>query len=93
MVFSREFGEIFKNTCLENICAVLLVRWNNLCFFDPKQVSWKKLKIPFTAWKVSKYGVISGRYFPVLGPSMGKYEPEITTYLDNFHTVNEIILA
>ena len=33
-----------------------------------------------TAWKVSKYGVISGPYFPVLGP-------EITPYLDTFHTV------
>ena len=28
-----------------------------------------------TAWKVSKYGVISGPYFPV-------FEPEITPYLD-----------
>ena len=34
-----------------------------------------------TAWKVSKYGVISGPYFPVFGP-------EITPYLDTFHTVS-----
>ena len=34
----------------------------------------------FTAWKVSKYGVISGLYFPVFGP-------EITPYLDTFHAV------
>ena len=34
-----------------------------------------------TAWKVSKYGVISG-------PNTGKYGPEITLYLDNFHAVN-----
>ena len=33
-----------------------------------------------TVWKVSKYGVISGPYFPVFGP-------EITTYLDTFHAV------
>ena len=46
-----------------------------------------------TAWKVSKYGVISGLYFPVFGlnmeicPNTGKYGPEVTLYLDNFHTV------
>ena len=33
-----------------------------------------------TAWKVSKYGVISG-------PNTGKYGPEITPYLDAFHAV------
>ena len=42
------------------------------------------LRIPvfseFTAWKVSKYGVISGPYFPV-------FWPEITPYLDTFHVV------
>ena len=44
--------------------------------------------IAFTAWKVSKYGVISGSYFPVFGlntdrfsPNTGKYGPEITLYL------------
>ena len=37
--------------------------------------------------KVSKYGVISGSYFPVFGPNTGKYRPEITPYLDAFHTV------
>ena len=49
------------------------------------------------AWKVSKYGVISGPHFLVFGlkpeiygvfiPNTGKYEPEITPYLDTFHTV------
>ena len=33
------------------------------------------------------YGVISGPYFPVFNPNTGKYEPEITPYLDTFHTV------
>ena len=37
-----------------------------------------------TAWKVSKYGVISGPHFPVFGL---KYRLEITPYLDNFHAV------
>ena len=53
---------------------------------------------PYTAWKLPKYGVISGPYFPVLGlnteiygvnfiPNRGKYGPEITPYLDTFHAV------
>ena len=33
-----------------------------------------------TAWKVSKYKVISG-------PNTGKYGPEITPYLDTFRAV------
>ena len=41
----------------------------------------------YTAWKVSKYGVISGLHFPVFGLNTGKYGPEITLYLDNFHAV------
>ena len=40
-----------------------------------------------TAWKVFKYGVIYGAYFPVFGLNAGKYEPEITPYLDTFHAV------
>ena len=38
-----------------------------------------------TAWKVSKYGVISDPYFPVLSPNTRKYGSEITPYLDTFH--------
>ena len=41
-----------------------------------------------TAWKVFKYEVISGSYFPVFGLNTGKYRPEITPYLDTFHAVN-----
>ena len=40
-----------------------------------------KLYMTITAWKVSKYGVISG-------PNTGKYGPEITPYLDTFHAVH-----
>ena len=47
----------------------------------------KKIFITMTAWKVSKYGVISGPYFPVFSPNMGKCGPEITPYLDAFHAV------
>ena len=41
-----------------------------------------------TVWKVSNYGVISDPYFPVFSPNTGKYGPEITPYLDTFHTVS-----
>ena len=34
----------------------------------------------FTAWRVSKYGVISG-------PNTGKKRPEKTPYLGTFHAV------
>ena len=40
-----------------------------------------------TARKVSKYGVISGPYFPVFRLNTGKYGPEITPYLGTFHAV------
>ena len=40
-----------------------------------------------TEWKVSKYGVISGAYFPVFGLNTGKYGPEITPYLDTYHAL------
>ena len=60
----------------------------------PWVVSWceyyenfYQFKKSSTAWKVSKYGVISGRYFPAFGLNTGKYGPEITAYLDAFHAV------
>ena len=39
---------------------------------------------------MSKYGVISGLYIPVLSLNTGKYGPEITPYLDTFHAVMDI---
>ena len=36
---------------------------------------------------MSKYGIISGLYFPSFSPNTGKYRPEITPYLDTFHAV------
>ena len=41
----------------------------------------------YTAWKVSKCGVISCPYFPVFSQNTGKYGPEITPYLDTFQAV------
>ena len=55
-------------------------------------ISWLHLVI--TAWKMSKYGVISVPYFPAFGlntkylsvfsTNAGKYGPEITPYFGHF---------
>ena len=44
-------------------------------------------QVSLAAWKVSKYRVTSGPYFPVLGLNTGKYGLEITPYLDTFNAV------
>ena len=36
---------------------------------------------------MSKYGVISGPYFPIFTPNTGKYEQEIIPYFDTSHAV------
>ena len=62
-------------------------------FYTP----WKLI----TAWKVSKYRVISGSYFPEFGlntqrylsvfsPHARKYGPQKTPYLDTFHALYEV---
>ena len=57
----------------------------NLHEKETAQIVFSTLKRKHSlAWKVSKYGVISGPYFPVFSPNTGKYGPEITPYLDTF---------
>ena len=58
-----------------------------------------------TAWKVSKYGVFSGPYFPAFGlnterydlsvfsTNAEKYGPEQTLHLDTFHTVQLVLIT
>ena len=46
------------------------------------------IPITYTAWKVSKYEVISGPYFPVFSPYTGKYGPEITPNTDSFYAIS-----
>ena len=51
-------------------------------------MSWKALTLKLdTAWKLSKYGIFSGPYFPVFIPNTRKYGPEQTPCLDTFHPV------
>ena len=40
---------------------------------------------------MSKYGVISGPYFPVFGLNTAKYGPERTPYLNTFYAVKQIV--
>ena len=53
----------------------------------PRPVKLQTTDKSLNAWKVSKYGVISGPYFPVFGMNTEKYAPEITLYLDTLHAV------
>ena len=46
-------------------------------------------KSTHTAWKVAKYGVFSGPYFPILGLNTGNYGPEKSLYLDTFNAVKQ----
>ena len=58
--------------------------WNRLqivffCLMKPSQQSWNKMRKDmsfmeiYTAWKVSKYGVFSGPYFPPFGLNTVRY--------------------
>ena len=40
---------------------------------------------------MSKYGVISGPYFPVFGLNTEKYGPEKSPYFDTFHAVLDLL--
>ena len=71
----------------------------DIFFIASHRIAFSKHLIACTAWKVSRYGVISGLYFPVFGlntersylsvfsPNTGKYGPEIIPHLDTFHAV------
>ena len=64
--------------------VVLRMTWNSLASFIFKQI-WIAT---FTAWKMFKYGVFSGPYFPVFSPNTEKYGPENTPYLGTFYAVS-----
>ena len=61
-----------------------------MIFFQKMKIKWFK-KYLSTAWKVSKYGVISGPYF--FNPNTGKHGSEITPYFDTFHAVFVLWIA
>ena len=70
----------------------LYFKGNYLKLTRSRNLNHKKFQIlptSVTAWKVSKYGIFSGPYFPAFGLNThaGKYRPEKTPYLDTFHAV------
>ena len=69
-------------------------------FYLKKIVLILTISFSLTAWKVSKYGVFSGPYFPVFGLNTGIYAVNLriqseyrkmrtrkTPYLETFHAV------
>ena len=61
------------------------ILWWGLCIPSFRTIAM------FTAWKLSKYGVFSGPYFPVFGQNTGKYGSEKTPYMDTSHTVKSFL--
>ena len=67
------------------VLLVLLMILGNKFIIEKSQINH------YTRWKVSKYGVCSGPYFPVFSPNTEKYGPKITPYLDTFHAAIVVI--
>ena len=77
------FNKVAKQTTSEH-------RYKEDMYLGTYEISTMELSLVgifSNPWKVSKYGVFSGPYFPVFSPNTGKYRPEKTPYLDTFHTV------
>ena len=79
---------------MEKVFIVDVLLGINLIFYRDSFHQHRSETYPGKASKVSKYGVISGPYFPVFrlnteiysvfSPNSGKEEPEITPYFDTF---------
>ena len=69
---------------LRHIYQITILFLRNLCH------TYVLITLLDTAWKESKYGVISGPYFAVFDLNTVKYGPEITPYLDSFHVVIQL---
>ena len=81
-----------KSSCYTEIREIAKqnLRWPNVKNY---YISFKRKTSHSAAWKVSKYGIFSGLYFPVFRlntvfrANTGKYRPENTPFLDTFHAV------
>ena len=76
--------------CFDSLTMFLfnsLKQYHYICNNSNKCSSLIKVRVIRTVWKVSKYGVFSGAYFPVFSPNTGKYRIKKTPYLDTFHAV------
>ena len=87
----------FCESCFSNSDILFSKMLENKFSVFKESEFWEYATKPITAWKVSKYGVIAGPYFPAFGlnteryfvfsPNAGKYGPEITPYFGTFHAV------
>ena len=89
-----------NNTCSENVLQIYRRAPMPKCGFQlsckKQKCSWHfnaticrriPVKLHPSAWKMSKYRLFSGPYFPVFNPNTRKYWPEKTPYLETFHEV------
>ena len=84
-----KFHYLFFQTCAfdhSKRSFDLKLREKRFFILLPQKVFKNIVLLLVTVWKVSKYGVFSGPYFPVFSPNGGKYGPEKTPYLDTSHT-------
>ena len=80
--------------CLQSLYQFM----TSTCWCNQTRTTWISIRELFvnssyelrtlTTWKLSKYSVVPGSYFPVFSPNTGKYGPEITPYLDTFQAVS-----
>ena len=79
-------------TCYSCSYYSSMLRWS---FLIPIWYSLILIQLQNTVWKVSKYGVFSGLYFPIFGlysalrirSEYGKIRARKTPYLNTFHPV------
>ena len=76
----RNWKSDFKFSCEARIQIWTQLVAKNCLRPESASTAWKVCQsvflIKFTAWKVSKYGYISGPCFPVFSQNIGKYGPE-----------------
>ena len=89
-MYSRMDQVKFFKVCLpQTLPGPFLNTWPKYCSIKTRRSLISMLFYISNAWKVFKYGVISGPYFPVFRLNRGKYRPEITPYVDTFHAVKD----
>ena len=76
-------GHKNKINCKQD-CNDWVHRWRVNLYLKTEE---KLNAVPFTVWKVSKYGVSSGPYLPTFGMNTRKYGPKKAPYLDTFQAV------
>ena len=88
--FNFSWNELWMEKVTDQVIFMTSQKVSSQFFFLLVEIGHgkhRKLIMTYSAWKISKYGVISGPYFPVFSLKIGKYKPEITSYLDTFHAV------